>query len=51
MISIHIEGMDFEVMSTFKFDYWKSTINTIEDIELDLSGLQRSPICVFMISK
>lgn len=50
LVSIDVEGMDFEVLSTFDFDYWKPTIFVIEDIDLDLSDVMSSPIYRFMIS-
>jgi FkbM family methyltransferase len=49
VVSIDVEGMDFEVLSTFDFDYWKPTIFVIEDIDLDLSNVAGSSIYRFMI--
>jgi FkbM family methyltransferase len=44
IVSIDVEGMDLEVLSTFDFISWKPTIILIEDIELELSDPSNSPI-------
>ena len=49
IVSIDVEGMDLEVLSTFDFSAWKPTVMVIEDIGLNLSDPAQSPIYNLLI--